>query len=212
MIAALPENTSFGRRRHWERRRQSKNVDPSLVEEEHMVQRAIVIGCPGAGKSTFSRRLRDATGLPLYYLDRIHHKPDRTTVTKQEFDARLGDILRRNQWIIDGNYNRTLEMRLKCCDTVFLLDYPTEVCLSGVASRIGQQREDMPWQETEFDSEFRQFILDFSKESLPRIYRLIEKYRENREILVFKSREESEVYLLDMEKRSGLPLTCAEHG
>ncbi len=57
------------------------------------MKRVIVIGSPGAGKSTFARKLKDKTGLPLYYLDRIFHKPDRTTVTREEFDQKLQTIL-----------------------------------------------------------------------------------------------------------------------
>lgn len=158
-------------------------------------QKVIVIGSPGAGKSTFSRKLRDVTGLPLYYLDMLWHKPDKTTITKQEFDNKLKDILINDKWIIDGNYNRTLEMRLKYCDTVFLLDFPLDICLSGAESRVGKVREDLPWSETELDSEFKKFIMDFPKESLPKIYELIEKYQEDKIVVIFKSREESEEYL-----------------
>jgi len=68
------------------------------------MKRIIVIGSPGAGKSTFARQLRDITGLPLYYLDMIWHLPDRTTITKDEFDQKLMDILKTDTWIIDGNY------------------------------------------------------------------------------------------------------------
>lgn len=162
-----------------------------------MFQRIMIIGSPGAGKSTFARRLRDITGLPLYYLDMLWHKPDKTTVSKQEFDTKLEEIVMRDRWIIDGNYNRTLELRLKYCDTVFLLDYPLDVCLLGAESRIGTEREDLPWQETEFDEEFKQFILDFPRESLPRIYELVEQYRGKRHIVIFKSREEAENYLMN---------------
>ncbi|MBQ7568468.1 adenylate kinase, partial [bacterium] len=77
------------------------------------MQRVIVIGSPGAGKSTFSRKLRDKTGLPLYCLDCLWHLPDRTTVTESEFDAKLEAILKTDSWIIDGNYGRTMEMRLR---------------------------------------------------------------------------------------------------
>ena len=163
------------------------------------MQKAIVIGSPGAGKSTFSRSLRDATGLPLYYLDRIWHRPDRTTISKEEFDEKLKEILLKDQWIIDGNYNRTLEIRLKYCDTVFLMDFPVETCLSGAEARVGQEREDIPWVEKELDSEFRKFIMDFPKESLPRIYELIEKYRTDKNIVIFKSREEAEAYLSEIQ-------------
>ena len=96
------------------------------------MKKVLILGCPGAGKSTFARKLRDKTGLPLYYLDMIWHKPDRTTITKQEFDAKLSEIIKQEEWIIDGNYGRTLEMRFKECDTVFFLDLPTNVCLAGV--------------------------------------------------------------------------------
>lgn len=58
------------------------------------MQRVIIIGSPGAGKSTFARRLRDKTGLPLFYLDMLWHKPDRTTVSKEEFDAQLEKLLK----------------------------------------------------------------------------------------------------------------------
>ncbi|MDE6745508.1 MAG: adenylate kinase, partial [Oscillospiraceae bacterium] len=124
-----------------------------------MFQKIIVIGSPGAGKSTFSRRLRNITGLPLYYLDMIKHKPDKTTVTNEEFDRRLSDILQTDKWIIDGNYQRTMEMRLEKCDTVFLMDFPLEVCLAGAAARVGTKRDDLPWIEEEFDEEFRQWIV-----------------------------------------------------
>ena len=75
------------------------------------MRKAIIIGCPGSGKSTFARKLRDTTGLPLYYLDMLWHKPDKTTVPEDEFDASLQDILKRDRWIIDGNYQRTLAVR-----------------------------------------------------------------------------------------------------
>ena len=159
------------------------------------MRKVIIIGCPGAGKSTFARKLRDDTNLPLYYLDMLWHKEDKTNISREEFDTKLNDILKKDKWIIDGNYLRTLEMRLKECDTVFLLDYPLEVCLDGAKSRIGKKREDMPWVETELDEEFKQFIEDFSKEQLPQVYELIEKYSENRKIIVFKSRAEEEEYI-----------------
>ena len=162
------------------------------------MKKVIVIGCPGAGKSTFSRRLKAKTGLPLYYLDMIWHKPDKTNITREEFDSALADILKKDKWIIDGNFSRTLEMRLKACDTVFLLDFPTEVCLSGVSSRIGTKREEMPWIEEEFDPEFKQYIIDFPKTKLPHIYEMLEIYN-NKNIIIFKSREEMNAFLCDDE-------------
>jgi len=159
------------------------------------MNRVIVIGCPGAGKSTFARGLRDITGLPLYYLNMLWHKPDRTNVSREEFDRRLDDIMSGDKWIIDGNYQRTLERRIAGCDTVFFLDFPTEICLEGAKARVGTIREDMPWVETEFDEEFGHAIEDFSRSKLPEIYALLEKYREGREIFVFKTRDEASKFL-----------------
>lgn len=157
--------------------------------------KAIIIGSPGAGKSTFARKLRDATGLPLYYLDLLWHKPDRTNISREEFDRRLTEIVKKDKWIIDGNYQRTLEIRLKECDTVFLLDFPLETCLVGAMSRIGEKREDLPWTEQELDEEFRQWIIDFPKTQLPQIYELLEEYRKEKEVVIFKTRQEENNYL-----------------
>ncbi len=159
-----------------------------------MMQKIIVIGSPGAGKSTFARKLRDKTGLPLHYLDMIWHRPDKTNITPEEFDAKLTDILKTDEWIIDGNYGRTLEMRLKACDTVFLLDYPLDVCLAGARERVGQNREEMPWIEEELDEEFRQWIEDFPNTQLPHIYQLLEQYKNERQVYVLHSRAEADDY------------------
>ncbi len=167
------------------------------VQRNKIMEKIMIIGSPGAGKSTFARRLKEATGLPLYYLDAIWHRSDQTTLTKEEFDAKLEEIVRKERWIIDGNYQRTLGLRLEWCDTVFLLDYPLEVCLLGASSRIGVRHEDLPWMETEFDEEFKQSIMDFPKTQLPQIYELLQKYQADREIFVFKSREEAERFLKD---------------
>lgn len=159
------------------------------------MKRVLIIGSPGAGKSTFARKLRDKTGLPLYYLDRIYHKPDRTTVSCAVFDQQLQTILQTDSWIMDGNYQRTLPLRFEACTDIFFLDFPLDICLEGAASRIGSVREDMPWIEQEFDSDFRQYILDFPKDQLPGIYTLVNQYQDIRKITVFHSRQEANRWL-----------------
>ncbi len=166
------------------------------------MEKVIIIGCPGAGKSTFARKLKEKTGLPLFYLDMIWHKADGTNISRDEFDGKIKEIMKKEQWILDGNYIRTLEMRLKECDTVFLLDYPLELCLEGASSRIGKERPDMPWIESELDLEFRQFIVDFPRESLPKIYELLKKYEKEKELHIFRKREDAEEYLRT-EERNG---------
>ena len=158
------------------------------------MKKIIVIGCPGSGKTTFAEKLRDKLGLPLIYLDAIWHKPDRTHISREEFDIKLADILAQDSWIIDGNYSRTLETRMAACDTVFLFDLPTEICLDGAWSRIGKPRIDMPWTDTELDPRLQKEIEDFRSENLPAIYELLEKHSDKTAI-VFFSRAESDVFL-----------------
>ena len=155
----------------------------------------MVIGCPGAGKSTFARKLSAKTGIPLYYLDMLFHNSDRTTVTRDVFDARLDSILKNEEWIIDGNYQRTLPLRFERCTEVFFFDLPVDQCLKGAAARIGKKREDLPWIENELDSEFRQYILDFPKGQLPLINELVSRYQDIRNITVFHSWEEADAWL-----------------
>lgn len=159
------------------------------------MKRIIVIGCPGSGKTTLAIKLGEKTGLPLYHLDAIWHRADRTNISRADFDARLAEILSRDEWIIDGNYSRTLELRLLACDTVILFDLPLEVCLDGVISRIGKKRCDMPWIETELDPEFRAQIEQFRDKELPSVYELIERHGEGKSIVIFKSRAEADEFI-----------------
>ncbi len=159
------------------------------------MNKVIIIGCPGSGKTTFAEKLNKCTGLPLYYLDAIWHKPDKTHISRDMFDERISEIFNTSEWIIDGNYNRTIEKRLQQCDTVFLFDLPTEVCLQGATERLGKGRYDLPWIEKELDSEFANAIKEFSEKSLPKIYELIEKYKDEKTIIIFKSRDEADNYI-----------------
>ena len=159
------------------------------------MKKVIVVGCPGSGKSTFARKLQEKTGLPLYYLDMIWHKPDKTTLTKEEFDEKLHELIARDEWIIDGNYSRTLEPRLQACDTAFVFDLPLEVCLAGAQARVGTKRIDMPWEETELSQEFLNYILSFSQQKLPRLLQLARQYSAQRQVVFFRYRRECDDFL-----------------
>ena len=80
----------------------------------------------------------------------------KTTVDKSVFYERLSNVIQEDEWVIDGNYGATIELRLQASDTVIFLDYPLDVCLDGVRARRGKARTDMPWieNEDEVDEEF----------------------------------------------------------
>ena len=158
------------------------------------MKKIIVIGCPGSGKSTFSKSLHKITKIPLYHLDMLFWNEDKTTVEKYVFLDRLLKIIQNDEWIIDGNYASTMEYRLQACDTVFFLDLPTDMCLNGANARIGKKREDMPWIEQELDNEFKQYIIDFSKNEIPKIYSLLKKYND-KNVYIFKSHVDMQDFL-----------------
>lgn len=166
-------------------------------------RKIIVIGCPGSGKSTISKKLSDATGLPLFHLDNIWWKSDRSHISREEFDKKLGEILTADRWIIDGDYSRTYEMRFAACDTVIFLDYSLDECMNGIKERVGKARTDIPWTEDELDPELVNQVENYANANRPVILSLFEKYPDvNR--FVFKSRPEAAEWMSGLGLNSDL--------
>ena len=158
------------------------------------MKKVIVIGCPGSGKSTVSRALHNKAGFPLYHLDMMYWNADKTTAEKSVFLERLSAVLEKDEWIIDGNYGSTMELRMAACDTVIFLDYPLDVCLDGIKERRGKPRSDMPWIETEEDAEFIEFIKKYNEQQKPKVLELLEKYGD-KNIIILDSREQADAFL-----------------
>ena len=163
------------------------------------MQKVIVIGCPGSGKSTFSRALHAATGLPLCHLDMLYWNADGTRVPKAVFLERLHQAMEKEAWIIDGNYSSTMELRMQRCDTVFFFDFPAEACLEGIRARKGKERPDMPGiLSEEDDREFLDFIKSYTTAARPKVMELLDRYSHKR-IIIFKSREQAGSFLAQSE-------------
>ena len=158
------------------------------------MKRILVIGCPGAGKSVFSIKLNNVTGIPVVHLDNLYWKPDGSVIPKEEFLCRLKSELDKESWIIDGNYLSTMELRLSKCDTVFFFDLPTETCLEGICSRIGHTRPDIPWVEQEIDPEFGNFVRRYNADTRPTVESLLMKFSSLR-IIRINSREQSDGFI-----------------
>ncbi len=159
------------------------------------MKQIIIIGCPGSGKSTFSRSLHKITNIPLYHLDMLFWNEDKTTVEKSVFLDRLLKVIQNDEWIIDGNYSSTMELRMQACDTVIFLDYPLDVCLNGIKERKGKPRGDMPWIESdEDDAEFIEFIKNYNSQSRPKVTELLKRYS-HKDIYIFSNRIQAEEFL-----------------
>ena len=159
------------------------------------MKKVIVIGCPGSGKSTFSKALHKITDIPLFHLDMIFWNVDKTTVEKPVFLDRLFKIIQSDEWIIDGNYGSTMELRMQACDTVIFLDYPLDVCLNGIKERKGKPRSDLPWIEPdEDDVEFLEFIKNYNSQSRPKVMELLDRFS-HKDVIIFSNRTQAEDFL-----------------
>lgn len=132
-----------------------------------MMNRVLVLGCCGAGKSTLAKHLHQNTGLPAIHLDQYYWKPGWKATSEEEWNARVKSLAEGDRWIIDGNYVSSLQPRLDRADTIVYLQYSTFRCLYRVIKRIvsyrGTVRPDMPEGcDERFDLEFLHYVLMFN--------------------------------------------------
>ena len=167
------------------------------------MQRIMIIGCGGSGKTTLARRLGEKTGLPVVHLDQIFWSPGNWKhLEREEFDILLQGEMEKTRWIQDGNFNRTLEPRLEKCDTVIYLDLPRIVCLTSWLGRViknwGRARADMaPGCAEWFDPEMAQWIWNFNRQNRTR-YRELLSNLEGKTVHIFTSRRQVRRFLKDL--------------
>jgi adenylate kinase family enzyme len=167
------------------------------------MDRVIIIGCGGSGKSTLARILGEKTGLPVVHLDQIFWSPGAWQhLEKEEFDIRLSQELEKPQWIMDGNFNRTMPMRLEKCDTVIYLDYDRLVCVASWLKRVitnwGKTRADMGPDCNEWiDPEFAKWIWKFNDSYREKYHTLLAQQRDKK-IYIFKNRRQLRKFLAQL--------------
>ena len=167
-----------------------------------MMERVIIIGCGGAGKSTLAQKMGQKTGLPVVHLDKLFWKPSWVESTPEEIDEKIRQELDKPQWIMDGNFNRTLPMRVARADTVIYLDFSRMACLLGVLKRVlttyGKVRPDMGEGCPErIDFEFLKWVWNYNKNKRERNYRLLNE-AEHAETIVLKNRRAVKKFLAQL--------------
>ena len=168
------------------------------------MERILIIGCGGAGKSTLARQLGEKLDLPVVHLDKLFWHPGWEESTKEEIDEKIRAETEKPQWIMDGNYNRTLPDRVKYCDTIIYLDFSRMACLLGVLKRVittyGTVRPDMGEGCPErFDWEFLKWVWNFNKEKREKYYRLLNETK-GVETIVLKNRRMVKRFLQELER------------
>lgn len=174
-------------------------------------QRIALIGCAGAGKSTVARELGAILGLPVHHLDALFWKPG-WVQTEHEAWARLQETLCRDEhWILDGNYGRTLDLRLTAADTIVFFDFPRWLCLTRVLRRslfqLGRTRADMAAGCHErFNRDyvvFLKWIWNYRRDRRPGILAKLEPLRATKTIVVLQSTREVTSFLAALPSRDG---------
>ena len=167
------------------------------------MERILIIGCGGAGKSTLARQLGEKLKLPVVHLDSIFWLPNWVERDRDEFDELVRQELVKDRWIMDGNFNRTLPERVKYCDTIIYLDFSRMACLMGVLKRIittsGTVRPDMGAGCPErFDLEFLKWVWNFNGNKREKYYRLLNE-TQGVETIVLKNRRMVKRFLKELE-------------
>lgn len=168
-----------------------------------VMERIAIVGCGGSGKSTLARRLGEILGIEVFHLDALHWKPGWVPTPKEEWQAIQDDIMKRDSWIIDGNYGATMESRIAAADTIIFLDYPTLTCLYRAVRREfrygGGSRPDMGSGCPErIHLPFLRWILGYRRRNRPSVLARIEKHRDGKRVIILRRPREAESLLAEI--------------
>src|SRR5215470_5398132 len=168
------------------------------------MQRILVMGSSGSGKSTFAQRLSAITGIPVVSLDALFWKPGWIESDRAEFRARMAEVTRQPRWIMDGNYTSAAgELRREVSDTVIWFDLPRATCMWGIVSRIaksyGQVRPEMaPGCPEKIDLEFFRYVWTYRAKQRPVLLKYFEGLRPDQSFVRFTNRSQADRYLDDL--------------
>ncbi len=163
-------------------------------------KKVIVLGNNGSGKSYFSKKLAEITGLPLIHLDLLYWKENWTHPSRDDWAEMQSNLVSQDRWIIDGMHISTLEIRFKEAEVIYFLDIDTKTCLERVIQRQNKYRTDFPSYLSNKDGDFVALctgLCEFEEKRKPKILELHEKYPE-KQFIVLKTREDINNYLKEV--------------
>ncbi len=159
------------------------------------MKRILIIGCSGSGKSTLSTQLQPILKLPLIHLDRHYWKPNWQATENEEWDRLVNEFAAGEEWIIDGNYSRTMDLRLRRADLIVWLDIPRHVCLYRVIKRwvqyYGRTRPDLNEGCPEkIDWAFLRWIWNYPTRTRPRTIEKLKQLESHQQVVVIQNRKQ----------------------
>lgn len=169
------------------------------------MKRIAIVGCGGSGKSTLARRLGAALGLPVVHLDVHYWRPGWTATPGDEWSRRQAELVAPEEWIADGTFGETLDLRFEAADTIVFLDLPRRLCLARALLRLwrdrGRSRPDLPDGCPEsFDLAFLSWVWRWRRRSRPLVLAKIEEYRPGRRVVILRDPAEVEAFARAVEK------------
>lgn len=171
------------------------------------MQRIMVVGNCGAGKSTFAKKLSQIIDLKVIHLDQHYYKPNWQGMESKEWETLVKKLSLKPNWIMDGNYNRTMDLRINRADTIIFLNYSTATCLWRITKRIlkswGKVRPDMAnGCKERFDLNFYHYVATFNLKRRDKLLSKLENYKKDKHILIFRNDKESNDFLKRINKES----------
>ena len=156
------------------------------------MKRILIIGHPGAGKSTFAVKLGEVLKLPVVHLDKEFWNPDWQPTRRDVWRQRVESLVSSDTWIIDGSYDSTLDIRLPRADTVIVLNFSRYLCfwrlLKRTLTNFRGVRPDMADGCPEkLDPVFIKFVWNYQRDHVPKIEECLRKYFADGKQIVLKS-------------------------
>jgi adenylate kinase family enzyme len=170
------------------------------------MKKVAIIGCGGAGKSTFSRILSEVLNIPVYHLDKLNWKPGWISTPRDEWDELMKTLISKEEWIIDGNYSRTLDIRLNNADTIVFLNMAMYLCIYRIVKRRfmyhGKSRPDMHEGCPEkLHIDFVKWVWGYNKNQKPRILEKLNKLSKEKNVIILNSSSEVDKFIYDLNKQ-----------
>lgn len=159
------------------------------------MKKIMLIGSGGSGKSTLARQLGQRLGIRVHHLDSLLWRADWQAVPRAEQQRIQTDLISRDDWIIDGNYGGTMDIRLNAADTIIFLDLPRTTCVYRILKRSiryrHQARPDMAAGCPEkIDFAFLKWVWRYPDEQRPGVQARLAQVAATKTIVVLKSRKE----------------------